>query len=196
MVKFSNYDIDIEKIVELEEATWPEGTRATPETFLYRASMFPEGFVSLREETSEEEQKVVGLSTSMIIQWSPETELSSWEDTTANGTISNHNEKGNALYVVSVGVHPHYRNRGYGSRLLDMQKVVAKTKGLDYIVLGSRMPFYHLSDESVSPQAHANTDREISFYRKNGFQIHSIVKNYMEDDFESRNYGVVMFQKV
>lgn len=196
MFKISNQDISIDDIVELEVATWPEGTRSERSVFEKRSKIFPEGFVSLREyDEDSESYKLVALSTSMIMDWNPSKQLMSWEDTTDYGTISNHNASGNTLYIVSVGVHPAHQRRGLGSRLIDLQKTVAKKLGLKYIVLGSRMPFYYLAEDSVTPEEHVLVDKEISFYLKNDFDVHSIVKNYMEDDHESRNYGVVMYYK-
>jgi radical SAM enzyme (TIGR01210 family) len=198
----------IDLVMKNEEETWPEGTRATRDKFESRARIFPEGFFLAYESGHP-----VGVTTSEIIQYEPQSPIESWESITNNGYITpekidsgkavGYNEDGNALYVVSVGVNPDYQKRGIGSQLVQEQIKLAKEKGLKYLVLGARVPSLKKAkakNERIIPEEHIKAtrkdglpvDSELRFYTRNGLKIHEIVPNYMEDDSESLNYGVVM----
>lgn len=198
----------IDLVMENEEATWPEGTRATRDKFESRAKIFPEGFFLAYESGHP-----VGVTTSEIINFDPNSPIESWESITNNGFITSekdasgkvigHNKDGNALYVVSVGVNPDFQKRGIGSQLVQEQIKLAKEKGLKYLVLGARVPSLQKAkgkNKNINPEECIKStrkdglpiDSEIRFYTRNGLKIHEIVPSYMEDDAESLNYGVVM----
>ncbi len=180
----------LDDLERYEERTWPEGTRASRENFAARLRTFSEGF--LIEKTGGE---IAGVCTAEIINYDPDKPPLSWEEVTDNGSINTHDPSGNALYIVSIGVDPKYQGKGVGSSLLNRQKELARSLGLQYVVLGSRVPFYHQHKE-VPVEDYVETDPEIRFYRKNSFEMVKIVPNYMEYDKESLNYGVVMHCKV
>jgi ribosomal protein S18 acetylase RimI-like enzyme len=196
-IKMGNHETDINEIMRLERATWPEGTQASPNVFESRSRIFPEGMYGIRNGNGQ----LAGLSTSMIISWDERSPTFTWESVTDNGTIASHKQDGNALYVVSVGVHPEYQGKGIGSSLLDGQKSLAKLLGLDFIILGSRIPHYHKYGDRMKASEYVFSmrddgqplDPEIRFYQRNGFSVHRVVENYMTDDSESLNYGVIMF---
>jgi len=204
--EIQNQQLDL--VIKNEEETWPEGTRASRDKFESRARIFPEGFFLAYESGHP-----VGVSTSEIIQFDPQTPIESWESITNNGFITSeqsengetigHNKNGNALYVVSVGVNPDYQKRGVGSQLVQEQIKLTKEKGLKYLVLGSRVPGLQKAKGNNTEfnsevyikavrQDGLPIDSELRFYARNGLKIHEIKANYMEDDAESLNYGVVM----
>lgn len=198
----------LDLVMKTEEATWPVGTRATRDKFESRAQNFPQGFI-----LAYESGRPVGVSTSEIIQFDPESPIKSWESITNNGYITpqqsetgeviGHNIDGNSLYVVSLGVDPNYQKRGVGSQLLREQQNLVIQKGLKYLVLGSRVPELQkakLKNPDLNPEEYIRStrsdglpiDHELRFYARNGLRISEVVPNYMEDDAESLNYGVVM----
>ena len=198
----------LDQVMDVEGAAWPEGTRATKDKFESRAKVYPEGFF-----LAYEAGRVVGVSTSEVFSYSEDSDIQSWENITNNGFITSsqtesgtptgHQEQGNALYVVSLGVDPAVRNRNIGSILIRRQQELATAKGLQYVVLGARLPGYaeakqenpELTAEEYASSARADgspRDDEIRFYSRNGFRISEVKANYMEDDPESLNYGVVM----
>lgn len=187
---------DLPSIVLLESQVWPEGTRAPREKFEKRLSLFPEGFFIACKGS-----KLIGASTSQIIDYKKGGTLKSWEAVTDNGYIEKtHNRTSNALYIVSLGA---LSRSGGGSALLAAQKALARRLGLSLLVLGARIPGYNRYCTSVKEipihdyvallrtdnQPH---DDELRFYIRNGLKLDKIIPRYMEDDAESRNYGAIM----
>src|SRR3989344_8704096 len=121
---------NLNEIVRLENDIWPEGTRARVDKFKSRLSIFPEGFF-----IAFKNNEIIGVSTSEIIDYNLEN-LTSWENITDNGYIRNHNKKGNALYVVSVGAKS---RSGGGSALIQAQIKLAEKLNMKFLVLGARI---------------------------------------------------------
>lgn len=190
----------LDEVVRVEKETWPEEIQAPREKFEARAAVFPQGFLLI----SLPGQGLVGVSTAEIINFNPEQPLTSWEDITDNGWVKKtHNPDGNALYLVSVGASPKTAGKGIGTRLVQEQINLTKDLGLEWLVLGSRVPGYaeyHISYPEVSVERYLRLTREdgqaldpeIRFYERCGLEINKAVPNYMENDPESENYGVVM----
>lgn len=187
------------EVVRVEAETWPEEIRAPREKFESRARIFPEGFF-----LGYADNKLWGVATSQIINFDPANPCTSWEETTDNGWIKkSHTFQGNALYVISVGVSPRASRQGIGTALMIAEKGLAKKLSLGWLVLGSRLPGF-ATWHQVNPRSSIkdyfdcqNETREsidplIRFYQRLGLKIVKIVPNYMEDDPESENFGVVM----
>lgn len=187
---------DLTEVERLEEKVWPEGTRAPLEKFESRLQIFPKGFL-----LAYSDGKLVGVSTSQIIDYDKQTPPTSWEEVTDNGWIrDSHKGNGNALYIVSLGA---ISRSGGGSALLKAQKDLAVELNLRYMVLGSRIPGYdnycnqhgEIPVEKYARLQMKNKellDPELRFYIRNGLTLARIVSDYMEDDRESRNYGAIM----
>lgn len=189
----------LDRVMLLEVETWPEGTRGARENFNQRLVRFPEGFI---RGIDTKDGKTVGLTTSMIIHFNGPTNIQTWETVTTDGSIANHDPKGNALYIVSVGVAPSRQRQGLGTQLVGRQVELAKSLGLKAVVLGSRVPGFHLYSGSIEsylaerdPQGYS-IDAEIRFYQKCGFSVRAIKPSYMLDDAESKNFGVLMVQEL
>jgi len=186
---------DLDRVVELENKIWPKGTRATKEKFESRLKIFQEGFF-----LAFKDKRLIGVSTSEIIEYDPKNPPKSWEEITDDGYIRKHNPRGNALYVVSIGAES---RSGAGSALLSAQKNLTKRLNLRFLVLGARIPGYdrycrekkeipieryvRLKREDKQP-----LDPELRFYIRNSLRLQKIQKNYMQNDKESRNYGAIM----
>jgi ribosomal protein S18 acetylase RimI-like enzyme len=189
---------DIEKIVDLENETWPEGIRASRSEFESRIKTFPEGVIAIKSDSGE----IVGLITSMIIDKEEVSRLKRWENITSDGMIYRHNPDGNSLYIVSLGVSPRYRRRGLGKKLLQTQIDLGKKLCLDYLVLGSRVPDFYKYDGTIEEYLAEKDDEGYSidslvrFYQRCGLRVEEVKANYMEDDKESRNYGVIMVKEL
>jgi len=192
----------LKEVLRVEEEAWPPEIRATEDKFRSRLDIFPDGFSLVLVDG-----KLAGVSTAEIIKMDLNNPPSSWEGVTDNGFIKNtHTKDGNALYVVSVGVSNWAQGKGLGSILVEAQKKLVKEKNLDFLVLGARLPGYgeyHKDHVDVSAEMYAKMlndqnepiDPEIRFYSRKGLKVQKIVPNYMEDDPESENFGVVMVWK-
>ena len=192
-----NKEDNINDIVQLEADTWPEGTRASKKAFENRIKTFPNGVIGARNE----DNKLIGLATSCVLYKKDVTPESTWESLTDYGNITTHKEDGKVLYIVSLGVNPEYQRKGTGKQLLSAQKKLAKDMGLELVVLGSRVPDFHKYDMDITEylerpdENNQSIDSLIRFYENQGFKVKHVISNYMEDDKESRNYGVVMEYK-
>lgn len=189
---------DLDKVVELENQIWPEGTRASREKFEKRLELFRDGFFIVYKNG-----EIIGVSTSEIFNYNPQNPPKSWELVTDNGFIERtHNPKGNALYVVSVGA---LSRSGGGSALVQAQKKLVQKLNLEFLVLGARIPGYdaYCQENAEIPieeyvqlrRGEGLMDSELRFYTRNGLSLDKIMPNYMEDDKESRNYGAIMVWK-
>lgn len=183
-------------LIHLENETWPEGTRASREAFESRINIFPEGVYFYQEHGD-----FWGLSTSLITDISDPNSIRTWEEITDYGFITSHNPNGNTLYTVSVGVSPRFQGKWVGKNLVEYQIALAQKLGLQYMVLGSRVPEFHKFDWTIDEylssrnQDWKSIDSLVRFYQWCGLEIGKIKENYMEDDKESRNYGVIMYKK-
>jgi len=188
---------DIEEMLRLERRVWPLEIQASREAFRSRLSRFAPGVVGAYAR-----ERLIGLSTSMIITWRPGLPLQSWESVTDNGLITNHQGSGDALYVVSIGAERSPHTRGLGAALIQEQISLAQRLGLTHIVLGSRVPSYRAWRESsggtieeyISMTGHdgLSIDPLIRFFSRQGLTVQDIAQDYMESDYESLNCGVIM----
>ena len=196
-VDFQDKEALVSWLVRLEDETWPEGTRAEGEAFESRIKIFPEWVFSHQENND-----FWGLSTSLVTQIVDPNNIDSWEDITDYGMIRNHNPNWNALYVVSVGVSPRFQGKGIGKELVTYQIGLAEKLWLEYMILWSRVPEFHKFAGSIEDylsqknEKWKSIDSLVRFYQGCGLEIGKIKSNYMEDDKESRNYGVIMYKKL
>lgn len=192
-------DNDVEDMLCLERCVWPSEIRASKEAFASRLTHFAPGVVGAYLKG-----QIVGLSTSMLVNWNPYESLGSWEGVTDRGMIGNHQPNGNSLYIVSIGAENFVGIRGVGSALIQTQIALGQRMGLEYIVLGSRVPGYRdwkvlESGDVTEYLSHTDSqglpiDPLIRFFTRQLLTVQRIVPNYMENDPESLNYGVVMFK--
>ena len=190
---------DLNKITELENKIWPEGTRAPREKFVSRLQIFPRGFF-----VAFKNNEMIGVSTSEIIFYDLKNPPVSWESVTDNGWIKkSHDSNGNSLYVVSVGA---LSRSGAGSALLKAQKELSQKLNLPSLILGARIPGYDTYCKEhgdidiqdyvkIRREDNELLDSELRFYTRNGLTLNKIISNYMEDDKESRNYGALMIKE-
>jgi ribosomal protein S18 acetylase RimI-like enzyme len=186
---------DINDVMRVEREAWPPEIQAPREKFESRLKVFPQGFF-----VAVLNGKIMGVSTSEII--AHDSPPRKWEEITDNGWIkSTHSPKGNAVYVVSLGVSPLAGGKGIGSLLIQAQKNLVKKLGLKCLVLGARCPEYSKPEFSEVPvekyvQLRRNDgqlrDMELRFYERNGLKVIKPVLRYMDEDPESKHYGVVM----
>lgn len=183
----------MDSILTVESQSWPSLIQASKEMFLSRFNLFPEGFIGVFSNNN-----LAGFSTSMIIQPFDFTETT-WETITDNGYCFGHDDSGETLYVVSIGVSPEYRNNRLGSILINEQINLGKKLGLKKIVVGARCPLYYKFDRYtiekyvfMEQNDGQKFDPEIRFYERNGFSIVKIVPQYMKNDYESKEFGIIM----
>lgn len=142
--------------------------------------------------------RIIGSMTGLIINFDPDRPRHKWEDATGRGYIRNHQEDGNALYVVDISVSPLYRKLGIGKRLMQTMYELTVFKGLERLLGGGRIPCYHKSAHSMSPEQYVQAvldgkkrDPVLSFLLHCGRSPLCVIPEYLEDE-ESLNNAVLM----
>lgn len=207
---------DLKEIGRVEKATWPKDWQAPIEKFKARIARFPRGAIGIFENG-----KLAGVSTSMRINFNPETVdgyHKTWDEITGNGYITTHEPDGNTLYVVSVGVESRAQGKGYGQRLVAKQLELAKTLECKYLMLGARLPKFreYLETQNIKPETLQQTELvkkaqayldlrrndsqrqepEIRFYERCGLRVLKLTDPNFGPDPESCNFGVIMLTEI
>src|SRR5512132_3169442 len=85
---------DFEGIASLCRTTYPDTPPWTEEQLGSHLHLFPEGqFIAVMGE----EERVVGMAASLVVNWEHYRMLTDWETFTGHGMFSNHDPKGRTL---------------------------------------------------------------------------------------------------
>ncbi|PZP42840.1 MAG: carbon-nitrogen hydrolase, partial [Pseudopedobacter saltans] len=110
-----------------------------------------------------------------------------------------HIDEGDTLYGIEVFVAPAYRSLRLGRRLYDGRKELCEKLNLKSIVIGGRIPNYHLYSKEFTPLQYINKvrakeiyDPVLTFQLSNDFHIVKVLVNYLPDDEESEKYAVLL----
>ncbi len=153
------------------------------EHFLSHYQIFPEGdFVLLEGE------RVIGLGSGFLTRFDFEHYQHRFRDINANGHYTNHDPEGDWYYGGDISVHPDYRGRGLGRMLYEARKGLVKRLDLKGIIAGGVIPDFARHKHLMSVQVYVDNvvsgklfDRTLSFQLKNGFEVRSLIENYLED---------------
>jgi len=156
--------------------------------------IFPEGQVVILLDGD-----FAGCALSIIIDFKNFSGSHTYKDATANYTFDSHNEKGDMLYGIDIFIKPEYRGLRLGRRLYDYRKELCEKLNLKGIVFGGRIPNYHKYANELSPRQYINKvklkeidDPVLNFQISNDFHPSKILKNYLEGDSASNEFGVLM----
>ncbi|WP_421385076.1 GNAT family N-acetyltransferase [Bacillus salacetis] len=156
-------------------------------------TLFPEGALCV-----EIEGEIAGSITGMRMNFNRKNIEHSWAEVTDEGYIKTHAPKGNALYIVDIGVSPEYRGLGLGKALMQsMYEVVIQLK-IEMLLGGGRMPGYGKVADKMTASQYLDAvvngeifDNVISFLLRCGRLPVGVIPDYLEDE-ESRNYAALM----
>src|SRR5208283_2121570 len=129
---------DIPAIVELQKRAFPGMPPWSPALVARHLSLFPEGQLVAVDENG----RVVGSSSSLIIDWDDYADSAKWSLITGDGTFETHNPLGKTLYCADIGVDPLVRRRGVGTLLYEARKNIVRKLGLKRLLAGGRLPGY------------------------------------------------------
>lgn len=187
---------DFAGITDLCCRIYPDTPPWNAEQLSSHLRLFPDGqFVAVFGA----EEKVVGMSASLIVDWEDYNLLESWEQFTADGMFTNHDpRRGRTLYGAEVIVDPTLQHHGIGDKLYAARRALTESHKLLRIRAGSRLRGYcHHTDctaenyvvEVVEGLQH---DPTLSFQLKEGFHVLAVVPHYLSDDPESLGYAAVI----
>ncbi|MBD8018180.1 carbon-nitrogen hydrolase family protein [Kaistella pullorum] len=143
--------------------------------------------------------KIAAVALSLIVQYELYGDDHTYKEITGNYTFNTHSETGNVLYGIEVFVDPEYRKLRLARRLYDVRKELCETLNLKSIMVGGRIPNYHLHSDKLSPRAYIQKVRNkelydpvLSFQLANNFLPVRILKNYLPEDFHSEENAVLL----
>lgn len=154
---------------------------------------FPEGqFVAVEVDT----QTVVGMATTLIVDWDDYAIDATWAEVTGGGRLSTHNPAGRTLYGADIMVHPHMQGRGIGRQIYAVRRDLAIRLKMIRIRAGARLAGYSAYAEQFSPEdytlqvVHGRIqDPTLSFQLRRGFHVIAVVRDYLIADPASHNHA-------
>jgi len=156
--------------------------------------IFPEGQLCI-----EVDGKVAACALSIIVQYELFGNEHSYEEITGNYTFDTHFDDGDVLYGIEVFVHPAYRDLRLGRRLYDARKELCENLNLKEIIVGGRIPNYHLYSKDLTPKQYIDKvkakeiyDPVLSFQLANDFHVVKVMTNYLKGDTESHEYAILL----
>lgn len=103
------------------------------------------------------------------------------------------------MYGVESCVHPDYRGRGVGSKLMDARFDVLRQLNLRGMVAGSAIVDYHTAPHLTAGeyvrqvQAGIRFDTNLSKQLHKGFRVHNVIPNYLDEESDGTlGYGVAI----
>lgn len=188
---------DFPGIIELTKKTYPFTEPYNVKQLASQRRVFPEGqFVVIEKRTG----KIVGFSSSLIIDWDDYEDHAEWHDITANGYFTNHDPaKGRMLYGAEVMVDPDKRGQGVGKIVYTAREELVRRLGLLRIRAGARLRDYHRYAHKMTAEDYVKavvngrySDRTLSFQLRRGFNVITVVRNYLVGDPESLGYAAII----
>jgi predicted amidohydrolase/GNAT superfamily N-acetyltransferase len=156
--------------------------------------IFPDGQLCV-----EVDGKVAACALSIIVQYELFGDEHTYEEITGDYTFNTHFDDGDVLYGIEIFVHPEYRQLRLARRLYDARKELCENLNLREIMVGGRIPHYHLHSDKLSPKQYIEKvkakeiyDPVLSFQLANDFHVAKILTNYLKGDTQSKEYAVLL----
>ncbi len=188
---------DFDGISDLCRRTYPDTPPWNAEQLSSHLRLFSEGqFVAVFGQ----DEQVVGMCASLIVDWEDYAMLDSWEQFTADGMFTNHDpRRGRTLYGAEVIVDSSLQHHGIGDKLYCARRRLTESHKLLRIRAGSRLRGYSHSARRLKPEQYVvevvegtEYDPTLSFQLKEGFHVLAVVPHYLSDDPESMGYAAVI----
>lgn len=187
---------DFAGVREMGKLVYPHEAPYTDEYLDAHLKAFPEGqFVAVDVDT----QQVVGMASTLIVDWSDYNFDASWKEITGDGSLTTHNPKGRTLYAADVMVHPAYQGKGIGKQIYAVRRDLAIRLKMLRIRAGARLPGYQHHAPSLPAEEYVFKvvkgelrDPTLSFQLKRGFHVLAVLPDYLHDDPESQNYAALI----
>ncbi len=103
------------------------------------------------------------------------------------------------MYGIEIFVDPEFRELRLARRLYDARKELCEKLNLKSIIVGGRIPNYHLHSHELSPREHIQQVRKkevydpvLSFQLANNFLPVRALKNYLPEDLHSEENAVLL----
>lgn len=187
---------DYEQLLDAMKAAYPgwQGSFWSMGGIQQLITKFGEGQIVIKADG-----KVVGCALSIIVDYDRFEDDHTYKEITGNYTFNTHDPNGDVLYGIEVFIHPDYRGLRLGRRLYEARKDLCENLNLKAIVFGGRIPNYHQYAALLSPKEYIQKvkykeiyDPVLSFQLSNDFHVTKVLKGYMPDDDQSKEFAVLL----
>jgi ribosomal protein S18 acetylase RimI-like enzyme len=185
---------DIPSVIDLQIRAFPGQTPWQTEQLEAHLKIFPEGQLVV----AGPDGKVLGSSSSLLIDWDDYAEEANWSSITAHGTFETHDAQGKTLYGADMGVDPDARRLGIGSLMYEARKELIHERALKRMLTGGRIPGYRAVAATMTAREYVaevvagrRNDPALSFQLANGLAVLDVVPAYMAD-VDSCGYATVL----
>ncbi|HEY1114737.1 MAG TPA: bifunctional GNAT family N-acetyltransferase/carbon-nitrogen hydrolase family protein [Chitinophagaceae bacterium] len=186
---------DYQQLLSAMKASYPEwsGGFWSPGAIQKLIDRFPEGQMVVKVNGV-----VVGVALSILVDSDLLEKPHTYKEITGNYTFNTHDPEGDTLYGIEIFIHPDYRGLRLGRRLYDARKELCEHLHLKSVAFGGRIPSYRDHPE-LSPKEYIQKvknkelhDPVLSFQLANDFHVIKVLKGYMPEDEESKEYAVLL----
>lgn len=188
---------DFPGIGDLCRRVYPETSPWSPEQLASHLRVFPAGqFVVVEGE----QERVVGMTASLIVRWDHYDMFDTWDDFTAHGMLTNHDaQNGHTLYGVEAIIDPAMQGHGLGHKIVAEQKALTQRLGLWRMRGGARLRDYchHAADMTATDYVIAVVHRQIvdhtlTFHLHEGFHVLAVLPHYLSEDSETLGFAALV----
>lgn len=187
---------DYQQLLVAMKAAYPgwQGSYWSLATLSNLIQQFPAGQTVLKADG-----KVIGCALSIIVDYERYDDEHTYKLITGNYTFNTHDPNGDILYGIEVFIHPEYRGLRMGRRLYEVRKGLCEQLNLKAIIFGGRIPNYHKYATTLSPKEYIQKvkykeiyDPVLSFQLSNDFHVKKVLRGYMPDDVESKEFATLL----
>jgi predicted amidohydrolase/ribosomal protein S18 acetylase RimI-like enzyme len=185
---------DIPAVIDLQQRAFPGQTPWRAEQLQRHLEIFPDGQLVVIDADG----RLLGSSSSLLIDWDDYAEEANWSSITGQGTFETHNPMGKTLYGADMGVSPEARRLGIGTLMYESRKDLIRERGLKRMLTGGRIPGYckvageMTAKEYVSEVVEGKRkDPALTFQLENELVVLDVVPGYMADT-DSCGYATVL----
>ena len=175
---------DVPSVLAFQRRVYPEMPTWSAQNLTRHLEVFPEGQLV----AADEQGRVVGSASSLLIDWDDYAESADWAAITGHGSFDTHNPLGMTLYGADMTVDSEARGQGVGSLFYDARKRMVRERGLKRLLTGGRIPGYAAVAQQMTPQQYVadvcagrRKDPTLSFQLKNGLVVLDVVAGYLHD---------------
>jgi GNAT superfamily N-acetyltransferase len=161
--------------------------------YLRHIELFPEGQFCVTDG-----DRVVGMTSTIRMDFDFAHPNHTFADVIQGGWLTAHDPNGRWLYGADIGVHPEYRRRGIARMLYQARHETVRALGLaGQVTVGMPSGYGALKDQMTAQAyydelvAGTRSDPTISAQRRLGFELRTLVADYIDDPVCDR-YGIVL----
>jgi ribosomal protein S18 acetylase RimI-like enzyme len=187
---------DVHQLETLQRIVFPtlaEDELILSKHYLKHLELFPEGQLVIKDA-----DQVIGMTTTMRSKFDFSNYHHTFKETIAGGWLTNHDDAGDWLYGLDIGVHPAYRGTGLARILYRARHEIAEALQLKGQITVGMMNGYGAVAHEISGEqyyqellAGKRKDPTLSAQMKLGFEPIALIKNYLNDP-ACGNYGVLI----